>query len=684
MRSKAYWLILLFYLIDQTSSIGQNTNNEIDSILKESIDEITISSNRIVQNTDLLPWSKDIIELADIDKFQNNLQQLLDRNAGMRSFNGENYAQDLRLDIRGFGARAAFGIRGLRLYLDGIPLTSPDGTSQTDEISNYGIKEIEVIRNPSSSMFGNAAGGSVFFKSENSFALKEKLNGFLNINNLGSIGSGVILNTNGINSSNQLQLNAQSFKSEREFNDSQSFSLYNKWAKSVSERFKVEIIGNLFYSPKSEDPGSLNIDSFTENPYQANNRNLLFDAGEEVNSQGLAMKAQVDFSKSNSLNSLVYIKHRDFVGRLPFMDGGQIDLNRWFGGFSNRYTLRNGRNDMEFTLGQTLEYQRDNRQRYDNIEGIRSDSVLDQIESVYSLGIYQQFFVKKSRWIFQEVARIDRIGFNLNDNFLIDGVQEGTRTHHKFNYTLGVSFDINQNNAIYVNLSTGFETPTLNELTNNPDASNGLNNNLQPEESTQIEGGIKYNIDRLKLSIASFYIKIKDQIIPYELEAFPGRNFYRNAGKSTRRGIEAVMNYNFSAETTVNFNYTFSDFFFNEYVVDGVDLEGNLLPIISRHRINFFISTEIVKRIEINSSLQYNSGLFLNDENSVKENGFFDGNLQMVYQPIKDRSIKMGLNFNNIFNTREYSNLRANAFGGRFYEAASSRFVGLFINFSIR
>lgn len=681
---KEYCLVFLFNYLVFSISIGQNTIIDIDSLIKESIDEITISSSRVVQNPGLLPWSKDIVKLTDIDRFQNNLQKLLDRHAGMRSYNGENYAQDLRIDIRGFGARAAFGVRGLRLYLDGIPLTSPDGTSQTDEISNYGIQEIEVIRNPSSSMFGNAAGGSVFFKSENPYAVKDRINVFLNYDNFGSIGSGVILNTKGINSSNHLQFNVHSFQSERDFNDAQSISLYNKWARSFNNKYKVEIIGNIFYSPKSEDPGSINLESFEEDPFQVNNRNLLFDAGEEVNTQGLAFKAQGNFSKTNSLNSLFYIKHRGFTGRLPFMNGGQINLNRWFGGFSNAYRLTNESNNLEFTLGQTLEYQCDNRKRYDNIEGLRGDLVLDQIESVYSLGIYQQIFIKKSKWIFQEVARIDRIGFNLNDNFLIDGVQDGEKAHHKFNYTLGVSFDINQNSALYVNLSTGFETPTLNELTNNPDASNGFNENLQPEESIQLEGGIKYNIDKLSMSIASFYIKIQDQIIPFEIEAFPGRNFYRNAGKSTRRGIEALMNYNYSSTTTVNLNYTYSDYFFNEYVVDGIDLDGNLLPITSKHRINLLFTTEVVKSFVLNSSLQYNSGLFLNDENSVKEEGFFDGNLQLIYKPIKDRNLKVGLNFNNIFNTRKYSNLRANAFGGRYYEAASSRSIGLFINYTIK
>ena len=126
-------------------------------------DAVVVTATRIEQKSFDLPASIDAVGKAAIQdqQLRVNISESLGGVPGLVANNRYNYAQDLQISIRGFGARASFGVRGVKLYQDGIPFTMPDGQGQTGSFALDTAKRIEVLRGPFAALYGNASGGVI-------------------------------------------------------------------------------------------------------------------------------------------------------------------------------------------------------------------------------------------------------------------------------------------------------------------------------------------------------------------------------------------------------------------------------------------------------------------------------------------------------------------------------------------
>lgn len=641
-----------------------------DSIPEVRIEEVVLSAVR--NGNTALGFTSDTI--TSMDLFQPSIKTLINRQHGISAWNGENFAQDIRISIRGFGARSAFGIRGVRMLMDGIPLTTPDGTTQPDELSIFDIGSLEIVRSAMSARLGNAAGGVIALKSP------EYFNGWvgrLGVNSLGSLLAGVQHGIVNETYRGFTSFSHNAFRGKREYAASANTSLYHKSSIFLNDKWHIGILGGLYDSPIGNDPGALTRKEFDENPYQANARNRSFLSGEAVRG-GMAAIQSIYAWKPDVLWTMnAYYRKRDFEARLPFVAGGWVQLDRDFMGLTNAVDI--GRNEaFYFSAGNTVEFQNDRRRLSENQNGLQGRLSADQFERVLNVAFFQQARYNFSSVTIQQMLRWDNNIFNLDDKFTADGIQVGRRSINGLNASLGFSWDLATQWQIFSNISSHFETPTLNELTNNPGGSTGFNTELDPEKSWQGEVGFRYQSEKWgDLSLQVFGAKITDQIQGYELPETPGRQYYRNAVSTDRTGLEASYSVQINPSIQVFTNYVWSHFEYSGYKDNsGNDFGGNRQPLIPVHKLNAGYLQNLSDFLYVHILWNYTSGMFLDDANTSYSDAMQEVQLSLATGTKFSNTWRFGIMVNNALNTLKYSNFRVNAAGGRYFEAASPFHIG--------
>ena len=253
-----------------------------------------------------------------------------------------------------------------------------------------------------------------------------------------------------------------------------------------------------------------------------------------------------------------------------------------FQGAESMYMFLSQLNNKNYRLhaGIDIENQRDNRQRFNNLEGNKGALSFDQKENFFNAGIFLIQELELTAALKANLGtRFDVIRLKASDFFLTDGDDSGTITLNNFSPMFGLIYSFNKGLNIYANLGSNFETPTLNELSNNPSGEGGFNPKLQQQKATSLELGIKGLIQsKWRYEVALFNIDVQNEIVPYELELFPGRSFYRNAGSSNRKGLEATITYPITSGLTAALSYTYADFVYKKYTVNSNTFDGNVLP----------------------------------------------------------------------------------------------------------
>ena len=680
------WVCLALILVldgatTDSSVHAQSMRAESIEIL-EPLEVSATRSERLIQN---IPNAVSRVDKQDIQKGQPTLtlDESLSVLPGLYFQNPYNFAQDLRLSIRGFGARSPFGIRGIKILVDDIPQTLPDGISQLDSSDPGIVDHVEVLRGPSASLYGNASGGVVSIFTEEGrepFEVESKI----------VTGSFGLLKT-------QLKLGGRAssigyrvfgsrleFNGYREHNVTENLLFQSKFNWEAASGSETQLTVHKFHSPRADDPGGLTLSQTLNNPRQAHPQNVLFDAGEEVDQEMVGWRWQKPFGQRQELTLTAHLIHRDFSNRLPFVSGGQVEFKRWAPGASfkyiNNHSLLNKSN--RWIAGLDFLYQNDDRQRFDNNSGVRGAETLAQREIVDSLGLYiREEIVLSDFWELVAGARYDRIHYRVDDDFLADGDQSGSRTMSQGSGTVGALFHLTTEHRIYLNGSTVFETPTTTELINNPAGTGGFNPSLNPQTSYSFELGLKGN-PGIEYELALFYIRTNDEITPFELAAFPGRTFFRNSGTTVRKGVEGWLQWRPHKNIQGTVSYTYSDFEFKTFDVGGISFAGNRIPGVPTHR--------TVGQIEYHhpqgwfGSLQaeYVSRFYVNNENTVDNSAYTNVRLKLgIDQQWGSFKGSLFAGVNNLLDERYNANTRTNAAGGRFFEPAPS--INLFAGISL-
>ncbi len=631
-----------------------------------AIQSDTLNLEEVVLKSALINQSNPALTVSEIsyDEYQIkpvNFQDAIDFSAGLWITNSENQAQDNRMAIRGFGARSAFGIRGLKIILDGVPLTTPDGQSQVDNIPFQLIENVEIMKSLSSTRYGNASGGVVIINTFSNLADK-----YIVEAGYGSYGYKNIKGTYSTNSEKSSTILKISQAESDGYRDHSSYLNKSLFFKHLRKFQNMNLKFNLLYfdSPYAFDPGGLNIESVEENRLQARDRNVLYNSQESIKQIQTGVVLDWD-TKLGEVNSNVYYSNRDFVGLLPFTNGGYVELNRDFAGVE--ISIKDKSQNFEWMVGTSIQDQKDDRKRFENNEGEKGAITLDQIESFRSYGAFALGSYNKENYSIQSGVRFDLHEISLDDNVGIDQQYvEYSKSLKAFSPNVGFIYNLNKKDEVYINYGKSYETPSLSELSANPNGV-GFNGDLNPMNSSGFDLGFRNKSQNLSYSITAFYIKTKDEIVRYELEGFEGMNFYRNLGTSKRIGTEIEVSYNLGNSGVLNASYTQAKYEFKNQEVSG-DLPG--IP-----KSNFALEWLYgYKDFDLKLDLKYVNSLYADNNNEVKVPSYLLSNIALKNKfNLKGFFLEVGLHVRNLLDEKYYDNIRTNAFGNRFYEPASIR-----------
>jgi iron complex outermembrane receptor protein len=644
-----------------------------DSIKTVILEAVTIKSSRITAKEIRIPLAITVLNFEDTQEIrqQLSLHDYINGIPGLFALNSNNFSQDLRVSIRGFGARAAFGIRGIKILVDGIPQSTPDGQGQIDNLNLGIIKSIEVMKGPAAALYGNASGGVISVYTQDNFDNDYVNAGFT----MGSYHMQQYQTSLGLRSGKNsfivqgTHTNTDGYRVQSGFKNS---NLNLRMRHLFSENTKATVHVNYTDSPYAGDAGGLTLDEVQEDREQARSRNVDFKAKERIDQ----FKTGVNFEHNwaqRSFKTYGFYSSRNFYGLLPFEFGGIVDLQRNYFGFGSNFTFNSKaeKSGNTLQLGYDFAHQKDDRLRFKNLMGTQGDKTLDQVESFSSIGIYALNHFSIGKFLVKTGLRFDNNSLEAEDLFLSNGDQSGDIQLASWNPSFGVSYQLFKQQHLYANFSTSFETPVLSELSANPSADGGFNELLKAQKAKNYEIGYKLKTKNSHAEIALFQIETSNDIIPYELEEFPGRTFYKNAGKTLRKGIEfsyhrkIVRNLNFSA------GYTLSNFHYEYHITPDGNFNDKQLPGIPKHMGSIAFIYQNRQGLNMLLNNQYVGKLYVNDANSVHDKSYAITNINIGFK-VQSKHLQLTpfVGINNLFNTKYNDNIRINAFGGRYYEPA--------------
>jgi iron complex outermembrane receptor protein len=650
-------------------------------------EEIIVRATMLERSLEQVPAAVSVIDEDDLQlgRQQLALDEALSRVPGLFMQNRYNFAQDLRLSIRGFGARAQFGIRGIKVLVDGIPETLPDGQGSVDSIDIGATSQIEVIRGPSSSLYGNASGGVISLTSEGGGAEP-----YAQVRV--AAGRYGFEKTQFKTGGETDRLNYLVSISDQKLDGYRAQSAYEN--KQLTGRFDLDLgndrsllsVLNLTDQPVSDDAGGLTPAVAPVNPRSAAPNNVLFDAGEALEQTRLGFVYSAPVGDRGTITARNYYAWRDFGNLLPVQAAGIVDLDREFigGGFNYSYDGFWLDRPNRFIAGVDFDDQDDDRRRYDNLSntpaGGRGALSFDQNEHVTSQGIFLQNELSVSERVQLSFGvRFDQVEFEITDRFFADGRNDsGSKQFDDTSPMVGVVVELTDNLNFYTTYSSAFETPTTTEF-NRSDGLGGFNQALDPQLARNFEVGLRGAIgDSQRYEIALFTIDVEDELIGREIPASPGRNFFENAGETTRDGLEFswLANLTDRIETTVS--YTYSDFVFSRFIetvgAATFDRSGRVIPGTAEH----VLFGEIAYRAPRGDNA-----------NAVLIEDYTLANLRFGYEldlAGSNFSLSPFVGINNVTDETYTSNVRLNAAFNRYFEPGPGRnaYAGITLDWKFR
>lgn len=647
-------------------TIGVQAQNQ-SALATITLSEVALQAPKTETPRNQLPFS---LSVQSVDEFQKiyqqlSLQEYLVAVPGLFTQNANNYAQDLRISLRGFGARAAFGIRGIKLIVDGIPETTPDGQGQLDNLPLGLLSSVEVLRGPSASLYGNASGGVLYLNT-----LDQLENETIQLQSrLGAYGfQSYQLNTSlkGEKTVALLHINRTKTDGFRQNSGFEQTLFNTKIKHRLSSKSTLQLQLNYTDSPRAEDAGGITLEDTEADWSQARQRNVAYDTYESVNQFKSGLRWQQDWGDQWNLDTYGFYTFRDFYGKLPFENGGIIDLTRNYYGFGSRLNYIQDKH--RWQIGIETAQQADQRDRYLNLNGVQGSLSFSQLESFGSFGIYILDEVRWEKVLLRTSLRYDDLRLGA------DSVSED-QTYQVLNPSVGLSYEVAPQQRLFTNFSSSFETPALSELSANPSGAEGLNLELEPARALNYELGWKGLWAKTRMEANVFFIESTNEILPYELEAFPGRSFYRNAGATQRWGVEVFGSYQWE-QWELQASMTQAQYRFTENNTS----EGNTLPGIPNSQFFLQLGYTSLQNWQFQLTGEHIGSLYADTANAVQIEAFQKVRLQGGKTiALGNLELNLFAGINNLFDVRYFDNIRLNAFGGRYYEPAPGRnaFFGL-------
>jgi iron complex outermembrane recepter protein len=657
---------------------------------QDTLPPVTVSVTRSP-----LPFAKTALAVQGLDKSDVSggrptmgLDEALAKVPGVFIANRYNFSLDQRIAIRGFGARSAFAVRGVKVLVDGIPQTLPDGQGQLTNLELGAVDRIEVLRGSASALYGNAAGGVISIWTDphprpevrvaaGAFdrRLERTWTKWLATARTGPV---------------SLTASRLTYDGARDHSAADFRNLGARLRLPLGPTWSLTALADVGDQPRADNPGALTLAELQANRDTAPALNVATRAGKDV------FQAQGGFTlrragTSGEASVTLFGLTRDLENPQTF---AYIRLGR--AAYGARAVVTHG----PVTAGVDLQRQRDDRTNFGNAGG-SPDTVrsLDQLEHVTELGPFVQGVVDVTPHIAVTAGvRYDRVAFDVRDRLIGDSAanvkyrnDSGRRVMDALSGSLGATLQAAAGVTAYASIGSSFETPTTTELANRPDTAGGFNRDLDPQKAWTVEAGVRGGAGRgergagVTWDVAVYQADVRDELIGFEIATSPGRRFFRNAGSARHRGIEVGAGASLGVGVDLRVAWTYSDFRYRRYAfVTGTTthvLDGRSLPGIPRNTLRLALRGAR-KGAWGELETLYTSGYLVNDTLSLTTSPWWATNLRFGWERgggSGERVVRIApfVAVQNLFNRKYVGSVVINAAGGRYYEPAPGRNVYL-------
>lgn len=628
-----------------------------------------------------------------------NLSESLTRVPGLQVQNRQNYAQDLQISMRGFGSRSTYGIRGIRLYVDGIPATMPDGQGQTSNIDLSSVQNVEVLRGPFSALYGNASGGvmnvttqtgqqpptieaSSYYGSFGSWRYGLKATGAMGDGTQDYTVSTTRFTTHGYRDRSGAQKNLANAKLGVLLDDASKLSLiFNS----------VDI--------KADDPGGLSETEWREDPRQSP-RAEQYNTRKTIKQAQAGLRYERQVGAQDDMSIMMYAGEREttqyqsipITPQLrPSHAGGVITLQRHYQGIDSRWTHRGELGvPVTFTTGLNYENMSESRKGYNNYRlsngvpeyGQKGSLRRDERNLMWNVDPYLQ-----TQWQLTDKLSLDAgvryssVWFDSNDRYVTpgNGDDSGEASYHQWLPAGSLKYALTDAWNVYLAAGRGFETPTINELSYRADGQSGMNLDLKPSTNDTVEIGSKTRIGDGLLTAALFQTDTDDELVVDSSSG--GRTTYKNAGKTRRQGAELAWDQRIAGDWRFNVSWTWLDATYRSNVCSDQNCNGNRMPGIARNM--GFASLGYVPDDGwyAGADAHYMGDIMADDENTAKAPSYTVVGLNTGYKfTLSSLTVDVFGRVDNLFDKEYVGSVIVNESNGRYYEPAPGRNYGVGVN----
>lgn len=658
--------------------------------------EVSVSATRVERDNMDLPVAIDTVDQRSIREAnpQVNLSEALNRVPGVAVQNRQNYAQDLQLSSRGFGARSTFGVRGVRLIADGIPATMPDGQGQAATFNLPTAERIEVLRGPFSSLYGNAAGGVVqIFTADGPPQPTFTSNAAAGSFNTWKIDQ----QYGGQHGPLSAVVDISRFETDgyRDHSAARRDSGNAKLGYDLGSSGRITLVVNYLDQPETQDPLGLTAAQVAQNPRQATATAYTFNTRKSITQAQGGLTWELPLGNGDTLNARAYAGDRQVTQYLAIplaaqnvatSSGGVVDLDRGYNGMGLRWTREGQISGRRFSLSAGVDHDRmsERRRGFMNNNGVSGTLKRNEDDTVSNTDLYVQgeWQATAKLGLFAG-ARRSRVNFESKDYFVAPGNPDdsGAVDYSQTTPVMGATWRITPTVNAYANIGQGFETPTFAELAYRPGGATGLNFALRPATSLHREIGLKaLTGSHGHLNVALFRIDTQDEIIVNSSAG--GRTDYRNASGTLRKGLELAWQQQYAHGFQSAIAWTLLDATFKDPYTPGgggAVAAGNRLPGVAPNLLyGELVWRDVASGFHAGAELRHSGKVFVNDQNSEAAGSYTIGSLRAgLQQRGKGWRISEFLRVDNITDRNYVGSVIVADGNGRYYEPSPGRSLTL-------
>lgn len=627
---------------------------------------------------------------------QVNLTEVVKGVPSLQIRNRENYAQDLQLSMRGFGARSTFGVRGIRLYVDGIPATMPDGQGQTSNIDLSSLDHAEVLTGPFSSLYGNSSGGTILTSTKEGQG-KDSIELSYSGGSHDKSRAGLVLQggAKGANEPSYV-ISSSYFDTDgyREHSGAEKVLNNAKLSWNLDDGSKINWVTN-YVKIHADDPQGLTRDQWNANPKQQVPFLKQFNVRKDIEQTQMGVTWSKPINDKNELYAMAYLGNRQVTQyqSIPKSTqdasinhaGGVIDFERDYYGADFRWTGKELLPNTTLSVGVALDAMDEDRKGFENFNlvngqpsyGVKGNLRRDEDNTLWNIDPYLQ-----ASWQFLPTWRLDtgvrysNVHYKSKDNYLSNGNDSGKTDYDKVLPSAALSWQILPELMAYVSYAKGFETPTFTEMAYRPDGESGFNFDLTASTSDTYETGLKSQNHLGDFTLAVFQTKTKDDIV--SAGNSNGRSTFRNADKTLREGVEFAWNKKLWRDLTATASYTYLDATFDADIPALGSIAqipaGNAIPGIAKNQAYASLAWQPSHGLYGGVDVQYMDKVYVNDTNSDVAPSYSVTSANVGYAWVMgDWKVNSFARVDNLFDKNYAGSVIVNDGNGRYFEPADGR-----------